>query len=278
MNHRNLFLGPILGFIMILVVSACGSPGSPESAIATLPAGPATATAGVVEGADASPESPATDGAEGCTTPYFPAIEGASWTYSSANAEFGAYDFTTTVTEVLENRFTLTSEFPDLTLTQHWECGPEGLISLELGGGTVARIVTGETQGELQTSNVSGVTVPASIAAGDVWSHSMDVKGEMSLAQGQLGSAEGTADTQFQAVGIEPVKVPAGEFEAMRVDSEFTLDLLVTVEGLTMPVTFTSSGSTWFVENLGWVKQSSTSTMMGIESTDTIELTSYSMP
>lgn len=213
-----------------------------------------------------------------CANPYFPVVLNANWAYAASGSEFGPYTFTSTVSEVFPDRFTLTHQFDDLTLTQQWECKPEGLVSLELGGGTAASIVTSDVDVNLETSNISGVTFPGSISVGDEWTHSMDVSGEVELGTGVSGTADGRATTNFQAVGIENVEVPAGTFEALQVDTEFTLDMTVTTEGVSIPVFFTTTGSSWHVTNIGWVKGASISTVFEIPITETIELTTYSVP
>jgi hypothetical protein len=269
---------PVSFIFIALTISSCG--GATEEIEPT-----ATSISTLAEdGSDSA--DPASDEAAAdivmvtgeCANPYFPVVLNANWAYAASGSEFGPYTFTSTVSEVFPDRFTLTHEFDDLTLTQQWECKPEGLVSLELGGGTAASIVTGDVDVNLETSNISGVTFPGSISVGDEWTHSMDVSGEVKLGTGVSGTAEGRATTKFQAVGIENVEVPAGTFEAIQVDTEFTLDMTVTTEGVSIPVLFTTTGSSWHVPNIGWVRGASTSTMFEIPITETIELKAYSIP
>ncbi len=213
-----------------------------------------------------------------CANPYFPVVLNANWAYAASGSELGPYSFTSTVSEVFPDRFTLTHQFDDLTLTQQWECKPEGLVALELGGGPAASLVTGDVDLKLETSNISGVTFPSAVSAGDEWTHSMDVSGEIELGEGMFGTMEGRATTNFQAVGMESVDVPAGSFEALRVATEFSLDMTVTVEGTSIPVVFTTTGSSWHVPNIGWVKQTSETTIFEVPTTDTIELAAFSLP
>ncbi len=213
-----------------------------------------------------------------CANPYFPVLVNANWAYDASDSELGPYSFTSTVSEVFPDRFTLTHQFDDLTLTQQWECKSEGLVALELGGGTAASLVTGDVDLKLETSNISGVTFPSAISVGDEWMHSMDVSGEIELGEGMFGTMEGQATTNFQAVGMENVEVPAGTFEALRVATEFTLDMTVTVEGTSIPVVFTTTGSSWHVPNIGWVKQTAETTIFEVPTTETIELEAYYIP
>ena len=269
---------PVSFIFIALTISSCG--GATEEIEPT-----ATSISTLAEdGSDSA--DPASDEAAAdivmvtgeCANPYFPVVLDANWTYAASGSELEPYSFTSTVSEVFPDSFTLTHHFDDLALTQQWECKPEGLAALELGGGAAASLVTGDVDLKLETSNINGVTFPSAVSVGDVWTHSMDVSGEIELGEGMFGTMEGQATTNFQAVGMESVEVPAGSFEALRVATEFILDMTVTVDGASIPVVFTSTGSSWHVPNTGWVKQTSETTVFDVPTTDTIELKAYSIP
>ncbi len=259
--------------VVALMLTACGGPDAPEPTASPTPE----------EAAPPESESPVAGdeptGAEGaCANPYFPVVLDANWSYQISDREFGPSAFTMRISEVFPDRFTITADFDDLTITQQWECKPEGLVALELGGGAAASLVAGDTQVDLETSNISGVTIPHTISPGDEWTHSMDVVGEVTLGPGLSGTAEGQAITIYKAVGMEPVEVPAGSFEALRLDTEFTLELSVVTETLAMPFVFGSTGSTWYVANTGWVLERSESAAFEMTLTEAIELQSYAIP
>lgn len=262
-KHTTIF--PVAVLLVPYLLGACSG--------ATEEIEPAATSVAVDEGTS----EPALVAGE-CANPYLPVITNANWAYAASGGTVGPYTFTTTVSEVFPDRFTLTLEFDDLTLTQQWECKPEGLVGLELGGGVAATVVTGDVQSKLETSNIEGVTIPTSISAGDEWTHSMDVSGEVALGDGMSGTAEGRAISLFNAIGMEIVEVPAGTFDAMRVDSEFTLDMNVTTDGFSLPVIFTGTGSTWYAPNSGWVLQTSSSAFMDVAITEMIELQTFAMP
>ena len=267
MSVKHSKIMPVAILFVVLMMTSCGGAAEEIAPTAT------PETAFVEEGASV-PDLVAGE----CSNPYLPVVLNANWAYAASGGEVGPYTFTTTVSEVFPDRFTLTLEFDDLTLTQHWECTSEGLVALELGGGTAASLVTGDVEANLETSNIEGVTIPAGISAGDTWTHSMDVAGDVAFGDGMSGIAEGRATSTFQAVGMESVEVPAGTFEALRVDSEFTLDLTVTTDGFSLPVAFTGTGSTWYAPNSGWVLQTSSSTFFEMATTEMIELQTYSIP
>jgi hypothetical protein len=212
-----------------------------------------------------------------CANAYYPVREGATWTYESTGSPAGSYSFTDTVTSVRDDGFTLTTEFEDLTRTQEWSCRPEGLVALELGGASAAAITGEDTQLELVVNNVTGVTYPNTIQAGDQWQHNLDFTGSMNIA-GQEGSATGNSQTSFTAVGTESVTVPAGTFDAMKVQIDTELNITVSFQGLNVPVTFSGSYDYWFVQRAGWVKASGSAEMGGQSFSEMIELQAYNIP
>jgi len=212
-----------------------------------------------------------------CANAYFPVRQGATWTYKSTGGAAGDYEFTDTVSAVRDGGFTLTSTFSDLTRTQEWECKEEGLVALQLGGPTVATLSSEDIDLQLDVKNVSGVTFPSEINAGDQWQHALDFEGTMAIA-GETAEADGNVQTNFTALGEESVTVPAGTFNAMKVQMDTALNITVRVQGLAVPVTFSGSFNYWLVQGAGWVKASGTGTVANTSFTETIELQSYNIP
>ena len=177
-----------------------------------------------------------------CANAYYPVREGATWNYQSTGSPAGEYGFTDTITSVREDAFTLTSQFGDLTRTQEWACKPEGLVALQLGGPSAATLNSQDMQLNLEVKNVSGVTFPSTIAPGQQWQHNLDFEGKMDTA-GQEGAATGNAQSSFNAVGNESVTVPAGTFDALKIQIDSTLNINVSFQGVSLPVTFSGSYS-----------------------------------
>ena len=130
---------------------------------------------------------------------------------------------------------------------------------------------------DLEINNVSGLTFPKEVAAGDQWQHNLDFYGQVEMS-GQSGDAQGTAVTRFTAIGAETVTVPAGTFEAMKIQVEPTLDINVGYGGFSLPVTVGGTYTYWFVQDIGWVKASGTGNFAGQSLSETIELQSYHIP
>jgi hypothetical protein len=204
-------------------------------------------------------------------------VEGATWTYQSTGGPVGGYGFTDTVTSVRGDGFTLTSQFDDLTRTQEWGCSGEGLVALQLGGTSAATLNSQEMQVNLDVSNVSGISLPATIEPGSTWQHALAFTGNM-VVGGQEIDATGSAQSSFTAVGMESVTVPAGTFEAMKVRVDSTINITGVFQGVSVPITITTPYDYWFAPGVGWVKASGTGDVAGESFTETIELQAYNIP
>lgn len=267
----------ILSLLLItLFVAACTYPtNNPASAPQTTQTEPTQVTA---------PEAPVTSeggmpvrGEGLCSNAYYPVRQGATWNYKSSGGSAGEYSFTDTLSSVREDGFTLSTQIGGVTLTQEWACKPEGLVALQFGGAPAAMLSAQNMQLNLEMGNASGVTFPNEINAGDQWQHGLDLQGDVTVL-GEQGTATGTAENSFTAVGKESVTVPAGTFEAMKVQVDTTLNMNVSYQGLTVPVVFSGSYTYWFVQGIGWVKVSGTGNAAGMSFNETIELQSYSIP
>jgi hypothetical protein len=129
----------------------------------------------------------------------------------------------------------------------------------------------------LDAKDSKGVTFPSQMNAGDQWQQTVEVEGNVSMGN-DGGNASGTAQMNFNALGTEPVTVPAGTFEAMKVKVDTTLKVDVAYGALSMPVTFSGTYTYWFVQGLGWVKASGTGSLFGASFGETTELQTYHVP
>ena len=212
-----------------------------------------------------------------CSNVYYPVRQSATWTYKSAGGPAGEYSFTDTISAVRADGFTLTTQIGDLTRTQEWTCSAEGLTALQLGGAPAAMLNSQNIELNLEINNATGLTFPSQISPGSQWQQNMDVTGNV-IAFNEQAEATGNVQMSFNPVGNESVTVPAGTFEALKVDVDVTLNVNATYEGITLPVSFTGDYTYWFAPNVGWVKASATGNVLGNSFTDTTELQSYNIP
>ncbi|MCL5429619.1 MAG: hypothetical protein M1347_07485 [Chloroflexi bacterium] len=259
-----------------LLLAACGG-GSP-----TDETGEEATTAPDSGGADsgAEPTAAANEGAVigACANPYFPVVNGATWTYSVTGG-IQDFSYTDTITNVSAEGFTLNSSFDlegGLQRTQAWGCQANGLVALEYNGGPSAALSTEALNAEFHTTGVTGVTIPTNLSVGSSWTQAMDIEGDMTIGEGLTGAATGNVSFAANAVGTESVSTAAGTFDAIKVEIQQDFSLTANIGGVSMPVTFTGTTTAWYASGVGMVKSVVTEDLMG--STTTIELQSYSIP
>jgi len=255
----------------LLLGAACGPTGG---------ATPTAVGAGVVPATSTpTPEPTATEAStHACDHPYFPAVEGASWTYASDDSSVGPYSFTDSVTNLRSDGFTLRGDFDGLIRTQEWSCSEDGLALLDYSGMGAAQVVTNDLQVEFQTTDMSGITLPAGLAPGDEWAQEFTIAGTLVLTNGVESSAEGTASSTNHAVAMESVSVAAGTFDALRIERTIVIDLHVQYGETTIPVQVNSQEVVWFAEGVGMVKDSFTGSVASMPVNESIDLTGYSIP
>jgi hypothetical protein len=264
----------MLSILLITIfLAACSAPSvSPAS---TQPIEPAQTTATV-------PAAGTTSTLEGsgqglCANLYYPVRPGATWIYKSTGGPAGEYSFSDTISAVRADGFTLSTQVGDITRTQEWTCTTEGLAALQLGGAPAAMLNSQNIQLNLAISNASGLTFPSQIGPGSQWQQNMDVSGNVT-AFNEQAEATGSVQMSFNAIGNESVSVPAGTFDALKVEVDVNLNLNATYQGIALPVSVTGDYTYWFAPNVGWVKASGTGKVLGNSFSETTELQSYTIP
>lgn len=281
MEQKNIYR-MVSALLIILFIGAC----SPPPVAPTLQQPPMTET----QAAQASPTAIGTEvllTAEGtsmpfpdaglCANTYYPIRQGATWTYRSTGGPAGEYSFTDTITAVGQDSFTLTTQIGGLTNLQDWNCTPEGLLAHQLGGAPAAMLNSQGIQLRLNATNASGVVFPSQINPGDTWQHTLDVAGNVTVTN-EEAEATGTAQMNFSALGNESVTVPAGTFDALKIQVDTTLNVDASYEGITLPVAFRGAHTYWFAPGVGWVKSTGTGNFLAASFSETTELQSYNIP
>ena len=263
--------------LILLILAACSTPSIPPQNTQSIETAQVISTGSAVV-PTATPEVSTPSAEQGlCTNLYYPVRQGATWTYKSTGGPAGEYSFTDTITAVRDDGFALSTQIGDLTRTQEWTCTASGLAALQLGGAPAAMLNSQNIQLNLDITNATGVTFPAQINPGDQWQQTMDVTGNVTMMNEEAAAA-GNAQMNFSAVGNESVTVPAGTFDALKVNVDVTLNVDATYEGITLPVSFSGNYTYWFAPSVGWVRSSGTGNVLGSSFSDTTELQSYNIP
>lgn len=208
----------------------------------------------------------------GCTNPYLPAIVGASWTYQLTGTTTDTY--THTILSADEDSFIEQDAFASgVTRQAEWKCENGNLIALNPSGGNSANVTAEGVQTDFNTTSLEGLTLPASIQAGDSWTQSLTLEGTETVNE-MVIPAKNQFTSACTAVGVESVTVPAGTFDAMRVDCTTQMNITMTMNGVDIPSVIDLAGTNWFALNIGLVKTVSTGS--GLDSVN--ELVTYRLP
>ena len=258
-------------FLLVVIamsLAACG--GQPATPAATnTPTGPAiepaatdlpTATAAPTATLAPTPTpkpptpTPAPVARSKCNNPYYPVAPGLTWVYAAA--EPASTTYTTTLDNITDSSFTMVQTFDNLTNESNYLCTPEGLTTAQFSG-----LQMEEANIQIETRNGRGVMIPAGDAwqVGETWDASFDLIGSMTASEGISGTITGTVTMTNEIVAREKVTVPAGTFDAFRVDSVMTETMYLNMGGVAMPdpISIAINMSSWYAEGVGVIKSSS---------------------
>jgi hypothetical protein len=204
-------------------------------------------------------EAPAVKNAnDQCDNSYYPVVDGATWTYT--NDSIGQFTHTLNVSD--DQIFTIQVTGTDTTFNIEGQCTEDGVVIMNSGLNTTAEGTDGT--GSVTTTNQDGVTLPNDIQVGDDWSQTI----EYSAGSGGDTSFSGTIETSYKAVGYESVTVPAGTFEALKIEQTTSM----TMAGQHM---IDTSSNLWYVQGVGNVK---TEQIVNEGDPSVSELVSYNIP
>jgi len=222
-----------------------------------------TPTQAVIEVVPNTPEPTPTEApavknsADQCDNPYYPVVDGATWTYEGS----ATGQFTHTLNVSQDQLFTIHITSNDTVFNMEGQCTEDGVTLMDSGMSTTAQSADGT--GTVTTTNQDGVTLPNDIQVGDDWSQTIAYN-----AGGEGEAFSGTIETSYKAVGYESVSVPAGTFEALKIEQ--TTALYMAGQHY-----MDTSSSLWYVQGVGNVK---TEQIINQGDPITTQLLSYNIP
>lgn len=207
-------------------------------------------------------------GATACDHPYFPLRTGASWTFGGTDGTMtwsvsGATGSTDSASATMD----IATSSGNLTV--HWTCGSEGIVSYDFGS------ISAPGFGQFATMNVvdsSGTLLPPAdrLTPGSSWPTNFTLVMNVS-AQGVTLDMNAKTSETWTAAGTETVSVPAGTFQALRVDGTST----TSISGTMVPVTVSTTSMTyWYAKGVGIVRYTYASDQVS----GGADLTAYSVP
>jgi len=202
-----------------------------------------------------------------CQNPYYPVVAGASWTYQMSGPVGDT--FTRSIVNVRENGFDDQDVFSaGVTRQGSWECREGNLISLTPASGP--SVAAAGMQMNATVESNTGLTFPADPRPGMEWTQNLVLVGRFEQEDMSM-EARSVIDLSCKAVGMERVSVPAGDFEALRVDCSHKTDISFSgVPAFSM----TETNASWYARGVGWVKTRGSSDAGVTE----IVLLSYTIP
>lgn len=197
---------------------------------------------------------------------WYPAVAGATWTYS-----VGSENFTQTIVDVTADSMIMRMEMPGQEPMEFsYECTEGGMI--QIGGmDDLLGDMDMEMDMNMEIVSMEGLTYPNELVAGTQWDSEMVMKMDMTM-EGMVVDSTTTVTSSSTAVAVESVTVPAGTFDAMRINAQTEVAMAMTMMGMSMPLPGMSTTSdTWLAEGIGMV-------LTVDEDGSRTELLSYSIP
>ena len=205
---------------------------------------------------------------------------------------------------------------------EHWNCNKRGLVKTSFEGGEFsAYFIDDNDFNSWQTADTcrEGVTLPSIINPGDTWTQETDFEFTSTNLTGwnwirwwifrqpvnsqtlPLAAGSGRFIYNYKAIGAEQVVVPAGRYNAIRIDviaeghidpsRDFSPTFEYTKEGeechrnsnkvneVNPLMSLTFEGSTWWALGIGWVRKEGTlSNSQDVIEIYKMELESFDVP
>jgi hypothetical protein len=242
---------------------ACSLPGSNSSSNGNAPVGETPSDSGSVSVA----------GSSACKNPLYPVVVGASWTYKFTGTAPG--DFTRSITKVDTDGFLDQDVFTSgITRTGEWKCNAGALIALNPNGGSTAAVQSSTVDSTFKTTAMDGVTLPASINAGDSWTQNFTIEGTETI-KGMAVATKNRTAYSCTAGGSESITVAAGTFNAVRMECQTNIVITITMNGTGIPTNVNTTSTMWYATGVGMVKSDN---IVNGSGNTTLELTAYHIP
>lgn len=258
--------------VLLLAMLACNAGSSSQPSETPAPGDKPDQTTPEAATATAEPTIAPTESASACNNPYMPVVAGATWDYILTGPTPDT--FTHSILSVDDTGFTEQDVFAiGVTRQGKWTCDNGNLTALNPPSGNSNTIQAEGVQVNLETKEITGITIPASINAGDTWSQTLTLEGTQSI-NGQEFPARNELTSNCTAIGVESVTVQAGTFDAMKVECQTTMNLTLTMGGNDISTPLNLTGTNWYAEGVGLVKTLTAGS--GLDSTT--ELVTYNIP
>lgn len=208
---------------------------------------------------------------DACNHPYYPLKKGYQIDYE-VNAAGGNMTYSMKIPEAASGSAKLELDINyqgSHTMTMDLVCGADGNIRtdayMDMAGAFGSPF-------KITTKSVDGEIMPRDLKVGTKWSNKyeteMDLSGMANLPKG-YEKMSGTVEETSEVVGEESVTVPAGTFDALKVQMT-TVSNYVMAGPNAQPQVTRGSTTQWWVKGVGMVKQEDTAAKQVISATKII--------
>jgi len=206
------------------------------------------------------------DPGSACDHAYFPIREGTRWSFEAADGTTGTWEVTFVSPDGAAATMEADLASPEgiVEATVNFECGDEGISAPELA---FTGLPVGATITQVEEEGV--FLLPADeMVPGATWTSVVTISAE--LLEPQDAALDLVRESVYTVEGPEEITVPAGTFTALKIRSDYTIDVG------TAGTSFQTSAVEylWFAEGVGFVRSSTE-----FEGTTGVsELTDYLVP
>ena len=164
-------------------------------------------------------------------------------------------EYTESFSDLTDDTFAVNTDFGNVKAHINWKCSPDGLLATQYDN-TVNMVKSGASA-RVDTMESNGVSLPPEDRwkPGETWHAEYRVTETLNGPDGkQMGGGEGTVTQDGAIIGSESVTVPAGTFEAMKTELKTTVDITVTMKGMSIPMKVPIDTTAYFAKGTGMIK------------------------
>lgn len=189
-----------------------------------------------------------TEASGSCAHPYFPVRSDRVWTYNLYANGSPEGSYTLTFEDITAEAFTAKQTFDELETEVRWLCGSDGLMTRVFANVSFAQL----TNFEYETIEYDGVIMlpEDEWEIGATWSTHYLVNATATV-EGMTIDSEMDINLEHTLAAFEEVTVPAGTYEAARIDTTGSFNLTSPVA---MEINFPYS--IWYAEGVGMLQVS----------------------
>lgn len=190
-----------------------------------------------------------------CDQPFSPVRANWEWQYRVTGENPTTYSVRRT--NITDSGFMAVQQNAQGRGETKFRCTLEGLTPIDFGGRgpTQAGVGGGGVDLDITVKSVRGVQIPDldKWAVGERWGYTLELGG--TAQQGPVRfNVEGTVESLYRVVAQEAVTVPAGRFQALKVQVTTNFKIVGRAGPLSIPFNQSGESTAWYVEGVGMVK------------------------